>query len=144
MSGKIFLKPPMDFVPIHSVVGIYIRAGEEILFLKRAPHKPHGNTWNIPGGKVETGETLLEAIIRETREESGIILDAPLIKHVVEVYAKGLQGYFVYNIFQYNTQKTPVILNEEHQAFLWLTLEEAKKLPLIEGERACIDLIHAL
>lgn len=45
----------------------------EILILKRSSQKEvHANLWNLPSGMVENGETLEEASIRETFEETGL------------------------------------------------------------------------
>ena len=39
--------------------------------VKRAQH-PHAGRWSVPGGAVEEGETVEEAVVRETREECGV------------------------------------------------------------------------
>lgn len=43
----------------------------------------HGfNTWSAPGGKPEAGESLIDTAIRETREETGIILKPHMLKFI--------------------------------------------------------------
>ena len=46
----------------------------ECLFIKRA-NEPNLDTWSIPGGRVENGESLTEAVEREFFEETGIVGD---------------------------------------------------------------------
>ena len=54
------------------VTGIIINSKKEILISKRAKHKKFGLMWECSGGSILAGETSLEGIIRELREELGI------------------------------------------------------------------------
>jgi 8-oxo-dGTP diphosphatase len=59
--------------PAHPVVGVgavVVRAGK-VLLIKRGKAPLQGR-WVIPGGRVELGETLEDAVIREVREETGL------------------------------------------------------------------------
>lgn len=56
--------------PVVGVGGIVIVAGKALLI--RRAHHPLKGKWSIPGGKLEFGETLLEAVQRELAEETGI------------------------------------------------------------------------
>ena len=52
-------------------VGVVVLEDESILLIKRG-REPAKGLWAIPGGKVEFGETLREAAIREAKEETGL------------------------------------------------------------------------
>ena len=54
------------------VTGIIINKKGEILISKRAEHKRHGLMWECCGGSILAGETSLEGILREIKEELGI------------------------------------------------------------------------
>ena len=54
------------------VTGIIMNSKNEILISKRAEHKKFGLMWECNGGSILTGETSLEGIIRELKEELGI------------------------------------------------------------------------
>jgi mutator protein MutT len=52
-------------------VGAVIVDGDRVVLVKRA-HEPLKGEWSLPGGSVEVGETLAEAVAREVREETGL------------------------------------------------------------------------
>jgi 8-oxo-dGTP diphosphatase len=53
-------------------VGILIDDAGRVLVTRRAPGAHQGGLWEFPGGKLEEGETLLEALTRELSEELGV------------------------------------------------------------------------
>ena len=68
----VYQKKPRHFKPQIEVATCFIKVDDKILVLKRLPFKPQGNTWGTPGGKFDQGENAQTAVIRETREETGI------------------------------------------------------------------------
>ena len=52
-------------------VGAIAISDDALLMVKRAT-PPHQGRWSVPGGRVEPGETLASAVVRETAEETGI------------------------------------------------------------------------
>lgn len=76
----------MTIAKIDVSVDIIVRTRDGIALVLRGsePYKDH---WAIPGGGVELGETLKEAAVRETREETGV--DVPLDSlHLLGVYSR--------------------------------------------------------
>jgi A/G-specific adenine glycosylase len=59
-------------VPHYQVVAAVIREGDCVLIDKRPSNALLGGMWEFPGGKVEQGESLEQAIVREIREELGL------------------------------------------------------------------------
>jgi 8-oxo-dGTP diphosphatase len=59
------VKPPQVCVGAIVVV-------EERLLLVRRGRQPGAGEWSVPGGRVEPGETLAEAVVREVGEETGL------------------------------------------------------------------------
>lgn len=49
-----------------------IASSGRVLACRRAPGKDAAGTWEFPGGKVETGESPQDALVREIREELGV------------------------------------------------------------------------
>ena len=52
-------------------VGAVIVDDDHLLLIRRG-HGPAAGKWSVPGGRVERGETLAEAVVREVREETGL------------------------------------------------------------------------
>lgn len=65
-------------------VGILIDGVGRVLVTRRAPDAHHGGLWEFPGGKVEAGETLLEALARELKEELGVLVETTEALMVLE------------------------------------------------------------
>ena len=57
---------------MHVAVGIVAGADGAVLITRRPDHVHQGGLWEFPGGKVERGESVIDALGRELREELGI------------------------------------------------------------------------
>ena len=68
--------------PVVGVGAVIIKDGK-IVLIKRG-NEPSKGKWSIPGGHVELGEKLKEAVIRETKEETCLDADSPILIDVVE------------------------------------------------------------
>ena len=56
------------------VVAALIWQGEQFMICQRPAHKARGLLWEFVGGKVEPGETRVDALVRECREEIAVTL----------------------------------------------------------------------
>ena len=54
------------------VVAAVIRRENRVLLGRRPDHKRHGGLWEFPGGKIDEGETEVDAVSRELLEEFGV------------------------------------------------------------------------
>jgi len=104
-----------------NAVGIWFYAQDTQRYLYLLRNDPrHPGTWGLPGGKIDTGETLIQAIERECSEEMGTmpayIRLAPLEKFT------SADGGFVYHTFfcSVTSEFTPV-LNDEHVGWAWIS-----------------------
>ena len=66
-------------------VGILIRPSDGALLLSTRPEgKPYAGYWEFPGGKIEAGETVEQALRRELEEELGIVIGSADVWRVTE------------------------------------------------------------
>jgi ADP-ribose pyrophosphatase len=65
--------------------------GDEILLVKRA-NPPSANCWALPGGSVELGESLAQAVEREVLEETGVVVRAGPVLHAFDVIDRADDG----------------------------------------------------
>lgn len=72
--------------PLPAYVAIVIRVAEENADFAFLTHEGKHNKWFLPGGKIENGETRLEAANRELREETGLKLPAGVELREVETF----------------------------------------------------------
>lgn len=76
--------------PILAVSLAVFRGGKVLLATRTKP--PAKDVWSLPGGKVEPGETLEEAAVREMQEETGVTADIIAFNRHVEVIRKKEDG----------------------------------------------------
>ncbi|RMF67328.1 MAG: NUDIX domain-containing protein [Calditrichaeota bacterium] len=81
--------------PLLGVGAVVFKAGR-ILLVKRK-HEPGASSWTLPGGLVELGETVKEAVKREVLEECGVEISPRRIVDAVDVIEKDRQGRVVYH-----------------------------------------------
>jgi len=72
-------------------VGAVVLDGNRVLLVKRG-HAPLKGHWSLPGGAVEIGETLEEAVAREVLEETGIAIEVGPIVEVLDRISRDAEG----------------------------------------------------
>ena len=92
----------------------------KVLLVRRA-RSPSKGLYSLPGGRVEFGETLHEALAREVDEETGLRIDIVGLAGWREVLPGGSGGghYVILSFAARWTSREPV-LNDEHDDFKWL------------------------
>ena len=142
----IYDSEPENFNPEFEVVSCFIEHSGEILLLLRQDHKPEGNTWGVPAGKVNKGEEPLDNILREITEETGLEIASSQISYFCKVYVRYPAYDFVYHIFHSKLEgKKEVKINpDEHKEFRWAHPENALGFPLIQDLDACIRLFYKI
>jgi len=82
--------------PIIAVAALIINQNKEIVLIRRGV-EPGKGLWSIPGGAVELGETLIEALKREIREETGLLIDPIELLDVVDIIKRDYEGRIAFH-----------------------------------------------
>jgi len=131
--------PPEALYPLATVGALAVGPSGRVLLIRT--HKWR-DTWGVPGGKIHYGETLKEALRREFLEETRLNLTrihwGPVQEAVrsPEFYR---DAHFILLNFIARTEDETVTLNDEAQAHVWVTPEEALTYPLNTPTRALVD-----
>lgn len=117
----------------------------KILLVRRA-REPSKGVYTFPGGRVEFGESLTEALAREVREETGLVIEiAGLIGYREALPARtGGHGHFVVLPFAARWASGDVALNDELDDARWLTPGDLGGLPITHGLQDTIRSARAL
>lgn len=126
-------------MPIRETLGVKALVprpcvGGEYLFLQRSHNVSRPGGWDLPGGRVEPGETPRRAIGRELPEEIGVDIGRKTMRlfftstHIEATGNPGEQVSATRLYYEAPRLRIPCIqLSEEHSDFKWMTLEEAKE-----------------
>ena len=116
---------------ITEVVAALIVKDHRFLICQRPAHKARGLLWEFVGGKVEPGETLPQALIRECREELGIwVTPQEIFMQLVHIYPDITVRL---TLFWAQTQDTPQRL--EHNDLRWISVDEIDHFSFCPADR---------
>lgn len=121
----------MESSTINAVgIWLYSKSTNRYLYLLRNDPK-HPGAWGLPGGKVESKESLLDAIQRECQEELGSYPD--VVKLIPIEHFTSADNRFVYHtFFGVLEEEFKPKLNNEHVGYAWIKSGEIPK-PLHPG-----------
>lgn len=128
-TGRIMKKGLVPKGFYHQGADVWIiNSQNKILIQKRSPQKKNSpNVWAMTGGSVIKGETSLETIERETKEELGISLNMKEI-NLVKQYKTGTVWLDTYLIKQDIDLKDIIMQEEEVCEVKWATYKEIEEL----------------
>jgi ADP-ribose pyrophosphatase YjhB (NUDIX family) len=106
----------------------------KVLLVRRA-RSPGKGFYSLPGGRVEFGESLHQALSREVDEETGLKIDISGLAGWREVLpsAGGGGGHYLIMSFAARWRANEPVLNDEHDDFKWLPPDALADLKLTGG-----------
>lgn len=120
------------FQPV--VLAVIVKDGK-VLLTQRNDQTADGNIsefhnmWQLPGGSVEFGEKLEEALQRECREEIGVDIIIKKPAGYVDTVTMGTwQGVFIPFLCELKHPRDTIVINEEASAYRWVLLEDTKSM----------------
>ncbi|MCR5288791.1 MAG: NUDIX domain-containing protein [Treponema sp.] len=106
-----------------------------ILIAHRNPEGVMGNRWEFPGGKVESGETDQQAIVREFQEEFGVVVTVG--NHICDatfVHNDCQCSLHAYEVFvPHDGSKERYVLTE-HTEYKWVDVSCIPSLPFVDSD----------
>ncbi len=117
-----------------------VRLGRRFLLTQE---KKYGEAWSIPGGRVEIGESLVEAAVREVMEETGIPIQLEGILRVEHAPSStGSRVRVIYVASPTDDTAPKCVPDQESLCAAWLTLDEIRTRKLRGADlRALLEMV---
>lgn len=127
---------------IKAVAGVLVN-GSHVLMASRPEGKVYAGSWEFPGGKLESGESAVNALVRELYEEINVAVDAkdctPLT-FITQEYAHGLVHLDVVLVKKWQGEVAAI----EGQGLHWQDLTKpCQEEPLLITTQKILDLLYA-
>ncbi|WP_046061010.1 NUDIX hydrolase [Methylotuvimicrobium alcaliphilum] len=142
MAHQVSKSPP---IPMIGVSGIAFNCHREVLLIRRN-QAPAQGLWSIPGGKMEPGETLVDACRREIEEETGfnntrVLSLVALVERNIESFHYVIADFLVEIL---DGENRPPIANSDVSEACWVALDRLDHYELVPGLKDIIENTHRL
>ena len=123
---------------VEVVAAIIVDAKQRILMAQRADRQHQGGKWEFPGGKIEAGETHLQALSRELKEEVGLQIEeqaCELFKAVHHDYSDKQVSLYFYIVKGF----TGVASGLEDQPIMWVDSQTLPQLTIPDANQSIAE-----
>ncbi len=123
--------------PVVGVGAVIVCEGK--ILLEKRKNEPSKGKWTIPGGLVELGESLEEAVVREATEETCLDVSRPALLDVVDNIERDDQGkikyHFVIVDYALQTKCSEFKVASDAEELRWVPLDEVETYELTQSFR---------
>lgn len=123
-------------------VAVFITADGRFLLSSRPDGKPYAGYWEFPGGKIEAGESVRDALVRELEEELNVVIDecTPWFSFNM-VYPHATVRLRTWRVTAWHGAEQRGMHGMEGQSFCWQDLNDISVSPTLPG---CLPIFRAL
>ncbi len=131
----------ISFTPKAEIAIVYCNFAGRFLFLRRVAQASDGGCWTAPSGKLEKGETPLEAAVRELQEETGFLLSSEKLLFVGSYCGRKNSFDMRIHIFYTELLAQPEVQlsAREHDRYEWILAGDVLSYPLMYGADECFN-----
>lgn len=125
---------------VQRVTNCLLREEDRVLMLQ----KPSKGWWVAPGGKMESGESIKDSVVREFREETGLYLQNPVLKGVFTFIIKEdetIVSEWMMFTFYAEKYQGKLVKETSEGTNAWQPIESFQELPMAEGDRHLLDYV---
>jgi 8-oxo-dGTP diphosphatase len=108
--------------------------GRYLLLKRSQKSRSNPGKWEFPGGKVDRGEILEPALLREVSEETGLAIALDHVAGAAE--SEFYEWRVAHMIMEAHLESGEVCLSDEHSDFTWVPLDELPKMDMPEHFRS--------
>jgi 8-oxo-dGTP diphosphatase len=123
-------------------VGAIIIEGERVLMVERG-REPLAGYWSLPGGVLEVGETLAEAVKREVWEETGLLIEpveiVEIFERVIRDEAGAVEYHYVLVDYRCTVVGGELLAADDAYAVAWIERGRLAEYRITEGTVPVIE-----
>ena len=125
---------------IHVAVGVIVDAHKQILIAKRHGHLHQGGKWEFPGGKVESNETVTQALARELQEEVNLVIhDSTPFMEISHNYPDKHVHLDIHIVTEFSNTAKGI----EGQEIQWIPISQLSQFEFPDANQPILDKILA-
>lgn len=110
-----------------AVKGVIVNEGRVLIVQREKEDKIGGGTWECVGGKIEFGEDLESALLREIKEEVGLSVTVEKLLYATTFKTDPTRQVVILT-YLCSIDSSNAILSKEHSSFKWATKEQLRLL----------------